>query len=37
MEKILLIKKIIMPHNAKYYVVKSLKRKKVKSSDIRGL
>ena len=33
MEKILLIEKISMPHNAKYYAVKSLKRKKVKSSE----
>ena len=36
MEIIVFIEKIIMSHNAKYYV-KSLKRNKVKSSDIRGL
>ena len=35
-EKILFIEKIVMSHNKKYYV-KSLKRNKVKSSDIRGL
>ena len=35
MEKILLIEKITMSRNAKYF--KSLKRIKVKSSDIRGL
>ena len=35
-KKILLIEKIIMSQNGKYYV-KSLKRNKVKFSDIRGL
>ena len=33
---LIFIEKIIMPHNSKYYV-KSLKRNKVKLSDIRGL
>ena len=36
MEKILLVEKIVMTHNTKYYV-KSLKRNKVKSSDNGGL